>query len=417
MRCDLKVVDLNVFVGRQPIFDRNGNIYAYELLYRNSEKNMFPNVNPEKATIELLINTFLTIGIDKVVGGMKSFINFSEDLLKHDIIKQLNPNFVVIEILEDVEINAYFIRQLAGLKKLGFTLVLDDFVLGTEHELYRKLFKLISIIKVDVMNTSPIEKRKIEVLVKNYPNISLLAEKVETIEEYEEAKKLGYLLFQGYYFARPEIIKSSDIPLNYALHLHLFQKLNEEVPDIDEITNLMSHDVSLSYKLLRYINSFAFDVPNKIHSIKQAIMLMGLNKARKWMQILLLHDIGEGVGRGREKALIENSLTRAKTCELLAKYKNKHNPDEFFLTGMFSLIDVIMKRSWEDILPHLSLSQEITMTLMGEETEIFPYVRLSEGLERFNIDLIEQYAPEIGITNSELTKISIEAQHWATHFD
>lgn len=409
--------NLNVFVGRQPIFDQSGNIYAYELLYRNSEENNFPNINPEKATIELLINTFLTIGIDQVVGRTRSFINFSEKLLKHDVIKQLNPKVVVIEILEDAEITPYFIKQLSGLKKAGFKLVLDDFVLHPKYDLHPELYKLINIIKVDFMNTILTERTRIETLVKNYPHISLLAEKVETEEQYEEAKQLGYLLFQGYFFARPEIIKSPDIPSNYALHLHLFQRLNEEVADIDEITHLIMRDVSLSYKLLRYINSLAFGVPNKISSIKQAIMLMGLNKARKWMQILLLHDIGTGVGKGREKALIDHSLIRAKVCEQLAKKKGKQNSEAFFLVGMFSLINIIMQRSWEDILPQLSLSKEITETLLGKETEMLPYIKLCKALEKFNWELIEKYCVEIGITKAELRTISTAAHHWVTHFD
>lgn len=409
--------ELNVFVGRQPIFDCNGNIYAYELLYRNSEVNQFPNINPEKATIELLIHTFLTIGIDRLVGQSKSFINFSEKLLKNDIIHQLNPKFVVVEILEDVEITPSLIPHIVKLKEKGFKIVLDDFVLKSQNDTYEQLMKLTNIIKVDFLHTSLEERSKVEQFVKRYPNVSLLAEKIETEDEYEEAKKLGYHLFQGFYFARPEIVKGSDIPTNHALYLHLFQKLNDDEANIDYITQLFMHDVSLSYKLLRYINSLAFDIPVKINSIKQAIMLMGLNKARKWMQILLLHDIGKGVGMGREKALINNSLTRAKICELIAKHHKKQDADKFFLAGMFSLINVIMKQNWEDILPKISLTDEINRTFLGEQTEITPYIQISEALEKLDMDLIDKYAQELGLSGATISDILKQAHKWTTHFD
>ena len=292
---------LNVFVGRQPIFDRKGDIYAYELLHRNSEQNEFPNVSPEKATLELLINTFLNIGFDDVSNRAKLFINFNDKLIYEDSISQLNTQYIVIELLEDVEITPMLIARLKYFRKLGFRIALDDFVIGRQHELYAELYKMVYIIKVDFKNTSLKDRHSIEQLKNKYPHLSLLAEKIETQEEYEEALRKGYGLFQGYYFAKPEIIKGKDILTDYSLYLYLFKLLNEDEPDIDKITNVIKRDVSMSYKLLRYINSFAFDMPNKISSIKQAIMIMGLKSAKKWIQILLMYDIGDGPAKGREK--------------------------------------------------------------------------------------------------------------------
>lgn len=415
MRCWL-LSSLDIFIGRQPIFDSKGNIYAYELLYRNSSSNEYPNIDPEKATIELLIHTFLTVGIDQVAGRYKSFINFSEKFFEQGLINQLDPNLIIIEILENTKITPLFIERVKSLRKLGFKFALDDYVIEEYSDLHEELFKLVHFIKVDFLHSTTFDRLRLKSLVKKHPHITLLAEKIETMEQYEEAKKLGYLLFQGYFFAEPEIIKSKDIPLNYPLHMRLLHKLNEPEPDIDEISLLIMHDLSLSYKLLRYINSLAFGIPEQIKSIKQAVMLMGLNEARRWLRILLLHHLGDGQGKGRERALVDTSLTIAKICELLAKYKKKPNSDEYFLTGMFSLLNVILKRSWDHVLPKLSLSDEIANTLRGEETEIQPYLRLSDAIVRFAWDEVDKYAKKLEIPVSELSKISIEAHKWANQF-
>lgn len=415
MRCWL-LSSLDIFIGRQPIFDSKGNIYAYELLYRNSSSNEYPNIDPEKATIELLIHTFLTVGIDQVAGRYKSFINFSEKFFEQGLINQLDPNLIIIEILENTKITPLFIERVKSLRKLGFKFALDDYVIEEYSDLHEELFKLVHFIKVDFLHSTTSDRLRLKSLVKKHPHITLLAEKIETMEQYEEAKKLGYLLFQGYFFAEPEIIKSKDIPLNYPLHMRLLHKLNEPEPDIDEISLLIMHDLSLSYKLLRYINSLAFGIPEQIKSIKQAVMLMGLNEARRWLRILLLHHLGDGQGKGRERALVDTSLTIAKICELLAKYKKKPNSDEYFLTGMFSLLNVILKRNWDHVLPKLSLSDEIANTLRGEETEIQPYLRLSDAIVRFAWDEVDKYAKKLEIPVSELSKISIEAHKWANQF-
>lgn len=412
--------ELAVFVGRQPIFDRTGNIFGYELLYRNSADNVFPEgMNPEKATIDLLVNTFLTIGIDRLVGQTKSFINFSQLSLKSDIVEQLDPRFVIIELLEDVKITNEVIHSITRLRNKGFKIALDDFTLKqvTNKELLPSLFKKVNIVKVDFLSTKPHERRKIESLVKKYPHITLLAEKVEDETDLEEAKQNGYLLFQGYYFARPQVIKGKEIPANYLLHFQLIKEFNEEVPNVEKITELFMRDVSLSYKLLRYINSLTFDIPHQVSSINQAIMLMGLTEAKRWLRILLLRDLGIGEGRGRKKALIERSLVRAKLVELLAKHKRKVNPDEFFLVGLFSLIDTIMQSNLEDIIPQLSLSSKITDTLLGEETEIKPYLQLATSLESFETEKMKPYVKSLNIDKTTLAQFVREAHKWATIFD
>ncbi|WP_158233917.1 EAL and HDOD domain-containing protein [Sporosarcina sp. P34] len=405
--------DYSIFIGRQPILNRSGEIYAYELLYRNSEENYFPDINPEQATIGLLINTFLSVGIDQVTSGVRSFINFSGELLAQDVFMSLNPDQVVIEILEDVEITSALLRRLKMFKEAGFTLVLDDFILQEQYLTYSQLFELVDIIKVDFMQTSIAEKHRIIAFLKRYPSITLLAEKVETEADYQLALKSGYDLFQGYFFAKPDIIKGAEIPSNTLTHLQIIKYFQKDSQSINQLSDLIMRDVSISYKLLRFINSLAFDIPRQISSIKQAIMMIGLNETKKWLQVLMLHDLGQNLQDGRVKALIDLSLRRARACELLAKYNRKPNKDEYFLTGMFSLIDAVMQRKWEDVLPLLSLSDVIVDTLHGKQTEMSPYMKLIEAVEYFNWESVERISRQLAIPKKELSEIFLQALRWS----
>jgi EAL and modified HD-GYP domain-containing signal transduction protein len=406
------VNDVNIFVGRQPILDKHGDIFGYELLYRNSHKNFFPNVDPEQATIGLLVNTFLTLGVERVSGNSLSFINFTGELLAQDIFSSLDPEQVVIEVLENVEITPSLLTKMRLLKETGFRIALDDFILQQQYSVHSELFKIVDFIKVDYLGTTPSERIGIEKFIKKYPAIVLLAEKIETEAQFEAAKASGYSLFQGYFFSKPEIVTGIEIPMNISLHFQIIERLHTEPPDIDEIVGLIMHDISLTYKLLRLINTYAFGVPKRISSIKQAIVLIGLRETKRWITVLALREIGDGTGNGRTKALADYSLTRAKTCELLAKKDGRQNPEEYFLAGMFSLFDVIMRRDWDAILQLIPLSDEVAHTVRGKQTEITPYLQLAEAVECFDWSRIEQLTTEMGITQTELSRCSIEAHRW-----
>lgn len=405
--------EYTIFIGRQPILDRNGNIYAYELLYRNSDKNVFPDINPEQATISLLVNTFLSIGADKVTSGVPSFINFTGELLAQDLFMNLDPHQVVIEILEDVEITPALLRRLQLFKEAGFMLALDDFELKEMYIANPALFDLIDVVKVDVLQSSLEEQQRILDFMENYPSITLLAEKVETDQDYQMALANGYDLFQGYFFAKPEIIKSAEIPANMLVHLQIIDYFQNGEQSINELADLIMRDVSISYKLLRFINSLAFEIPRRISSIKQAVVLIGLKETKKWLQVLMLHDFGQHQESGRVTALVDLSLRRARACELLAKYKGKDNKDEFFLAGMFSLIDAVMGMKWEDILPLLSLSDDIIEALEGEDTEMFHYLQLIEAVERFEWDRVELLSRRLGIPKKVLSDAFLGALRWS----
>ena len=408
---------MNVFVGRQPILDLQENIFGYELLYRNSEKNRFPMIDPDRATIELIVNTFLSIGAREIAGERTLFINFTGNLLAQDIFGSFDARCVVIEILEDVAITPALISKVRELKEHGFRIAMDDFILQEQYDVHSSLFNYVDYLKIDFLNTTAEERVAIEKFSKEYANIALIAEKIETETEFLNAKESGYTLFQGYFFAKPEIIRGFEIPPNIALHYQVINSLAKDTPNFEEISELIKRDISLSYKFLRFINSPGVGVRRKISSIKQALVIVGLNEMKKWMHVLALREIEEDNSSGRVQALMEYSLTRAKMCELLAERAGKKNLDEYFLVGMFSLMDVIMKREWYDILPLIPLTDAVSRTLEGKETVITPYVKLAEAIERFNLDDIEQYAEELGIDYVELSNYSQEANRWSRTLD
>lgn len=407
---------MNIFVGRQPILDMHRNLYGYELLYRDGKENAFPNINPDEATIELLINTFTSIGSEEVVGQHLSFINFTGNLLEEDIFNSLDPERVVIEILEDVAITPALLTRIQALKRKGFKFALDDFILQDQYRENSGIFELIDYIKVDFMETSQEEREGIEGFLKKYSTIELLAEKVETKEDFQQAEASGYTLFQGYFFARPEIISGYEIPPQPILHLRIMELLSSENPNVEEIATLIKQDISLSYKLLRMINSPGVDVVRKISSIQQAIMLLGLKEIKNWLHVLTLRELGTGEYKRQMEPLIDYSLTRAKMCELLAKEKGQKNADEFFLVGLFSLMDAILKREWQDILALIPLSDLVANTLMGQETEMTPYLELVKAIERLDSPKIDQFANLLEIEQSRLGAYSQEANLWGQAF-
>ncbi|MFS0688525.1 HDOD domain-containing protein [Sporosarcina sp. 179-K 8C2 HS] len=406
-------MELHIFVGRQPILDSEGRIFGYELLYRNSERNSFPDIDPEQATVQLLVNTFLSIGVDQISGNSKSFINFSGELLIKDIFSNLKPECVVIEILEDVEITPALISRIREIKQDGFELALDDFIVQDQYALHTELFELIDYVKVDFLAVDEKGRLPIEEFIKQYPHIKLLAEKIETEEQFQNAKRSGYDLFQGYFFAKPEIIKGVEIPANLNLHLQIINRLNDSDPNIDEIANLILHDISLTYKLLRFINTMNFSVPKSVGSVKQAIVLIGMRELRKWMRILMLQDISDHSSSGRVKALVSYSMSRAKMCELVAVRTGYPNGDEHFFVGLFSLLDVIMKRSWEDVLPMFPFSDEVATTLQGKQTNLTPYLELAIATERFDLEKIVAIGNRLDVTKKELVAFSNKANQWA----
>ncbi|MDM5250175.1 MULTISPECIES: HDOD domain-containing protein [unclassified Lysinibacillus] len=405
---------MEVFIGRQPIFNLHEQVVAYELLYRSKNANAFPMVDSDAATIDVIVNSFLSIGIEEVTKGKPSFVNFTENLLMSSINESLNPSQVVIEILEDVPLTPQLVERVIELKSFGFKIALDDFILDDEVKVYDELFAYIDYIKVDFLLSPLLERMEIENKVKeNFPHIKLLAEKVETRNQFEVAKHSGYELFQGYFFEQPQIITTTDIPANTIQYLYIITLLKEEEPNVQLLTDNIERDISLTYKLLQMINNSEKRYKSKVRSIKQAIVLLGVSDLRKWIYLLAMREIDKNADNDIFKEVMRTSLFRAKVCEKLAKLSYKKNFSEYFLVGMFSLIDTLLQRPMNVILQQLPFSEDISETILGNQTEMAPYLEFSIALSKLDWPTLEKLASQLNIDLSNIDQLYHEAMEWA----
>lgn len=397
---------MEIFVARQPIFDRRKNVIAYELLYRSGDINGFDNSDGDQATLTLLTNTFLNIGIDKLTDGKKAFVNFTHKLLMEDVPSKVSKEHMVIEILETVIPDEEIIKTCQKYKHQGYTIALDDFVFSPQYE---KLLNVADIVKVDFLQT-PIDECKR--LIDKYGNtgIKFLAEKVETLEVFQKAMSMGYTYFQGYFFSKPVIIKGKDIPQNKLNSIRLLKCLQEEQPDFDHISLLIEQDISLSYKILKLINSAAYYLHTKVTSIKHALVLLGIDELKKWITLMTLRNMGDD----KPDEIIRTSLIRAKFLELMSKQLNQQEKSsEAMLMGMLSMIDALMDRPLQEVLEELPLDDEIKNALLLKESEFTNVYMLVLSYERGNWDDFNKYSSMIGINILNIYEIYLKSVEWS----
>ncbi|WP_235872294.1 EAL and HDOD domain-containing protein [Siminovitchia acidinfaciens] len=374
----------------------------------------FPSIDGDKATAEVIINSFFNIGINELSQGKPCFINFTKKLLELKVPTYFEPRDIVVEILEDVPRTMELIRICKNLRKHGYTIALDDFIIDEENPFLAELFKYIDIIKVDMLNTSVSMRHRIETVAKSN-NIKLLAEKVETREEFEQARERGYDYFQGYFFSKPVILSSHDIPSYFHSYYEIMQMLSEKEPDIQAIAQLIESDLSLSFKLLKLINSPAIRTKNKVHSITQAIVLLGLIEIRKWVYVLAVRDTPVKQSE-KSKELMQTCLIRGKMCESLGKLFNSSSSNSgYFMTGIFSLMDCIMGIPMEKILNDLPLSDDICNALKGENNHYKQVLNLVAAAENGDWETVHQLCKTFQIEESEVYQIYKEALLWSNH--
>ncbi|MCM3723027.1 EAL and HDOD domain-containing protein [Solibacillus isronensis] len=404
---------MEVFVGRQPIFNKHEKIVAYELLYRNNYTNQFPNIDADKATVELIINSFLSIGIKEIANGKPLFINFTENLIMQESLDIIEEEQIVIEILEDIPITIALIERLKQLKNAGNKIALDDFVMNKEVLIYDELFRYIDYIKIDFLHTDENERVEIENTIKmKFPHIKLLAEKVETREQYEMAKESGYFLFQGYFFEKPQILTATDIPANLFQYFQIISLLRDDEANIDVLANNIEREISLSYRLLKLINGSSRRSKTKVRSIKQAILLLGLTELRRWIYLLAMRESDVNRNKDVFQELMYASLFRAKVCEKIARLNYKKNFSEYFLVGLFSLIDSLLKRPMSAIVTQLPLSETILETISGEHTEMTPYLQFATALSKLDWEGIIPLSRQLNIPVDGLLPMYEEVTVW-----
>jgi c-di-GMP-related signal transduction protein len=397
---------MNVFVARQPIFNRGEQSVAYELLYRKSEVNSYTHIDGDEATADVIINGFFNIGVEELSEGKKCFINFTENLLNLKLPTYFEPESIVVEILEDIPINKELVSICQELKELGYTIALDDFAIQESYELLPELLKYIDIIKIDFLQTSLYDRRRMITRYKSH-QVSFLAEKVETREEFELALKDGFDLFQGYFFSKPDVLSAQDIPAYFQTHYQISEELSRSEPNINDIASKIEQDVALSYKLLRLINTAAFFTRNKINSIKHALVFIGLKEFKKWIYVLTIKQIDHEKNTGQEE-VIKLSLIRAHLCEQLSQKIGKNDPSPYLLAGMFSLIDNLLHCSIDDALQKLPLSDEIKDAINGKDNEIGKVLDWTIQIEKCNWNL-----SDLPLTANEISECYRNAIQWS----
>lgn len=404
---------MEIFIGKQPIFNAQETIVSYELLYRTKNKNQsLGQIDGNFATVDVLINSFLSIGIKELSNGKPVFINFTEELLMADFLDRFSPDNLVIEILEDVIITKTIIHRVRELKSLGYRIALDDFTLDVFTEMHTQLLPYIDYIKVDFMLTTIEERQAIkEKITQLEPTVKFLAEKVETREEYYEALEAGYVLFQGYFFQQPQIVSSKEIPANTLQYFRLLALLKDEDADVYEISEMIECDIALTYKLLHLINSSDSRGRTKIRSIHQAIMLLGLTELQKWIYLLAVRD-AKHTETDIFSELLHISLFRAKVCEQVARMKGLRNYSEYFLVGMFSNIDSLLQRPLDKIVRQLPFSEEIINTIVHQNTEMAPILHLSIALNALDWELISKLTHDLGIPTEQIDLIYYNTLEW-----
>ncbi|MDX1795483.1 MAG: EAL domain-containing protein [Hydrogenovibrio sp.] len=394
---------VDIYIGRQPIFDTHTQVYAYELLFRSGDENRagMP-LGGDSATAQVIMNLFGDMGLSNVVGDHKAFINFTEGLL----LKENRPFFprkqVVIEVLEDVQPSPAMFDALKKLRNDGFTIALDDYIF---HPTMASFEAYADIIKVDILEAGP-KKLMEHVPALKAKGVKLLAEKVETREQFEFCQKLGFDYFQGYFFSKPKILKGKSLSANKIPILRFLSSVYDPDIEMNKLTQIISHDVSMSQKLLKM--SSASGGHHHITSIHDAVLRFGLNRLQSWASMLVLSEADD-----KPSELFITSLIRAKFCELLGEKIGDFSKDSYFTVGLFSTLDAVMDAPLETLLAELSFDPKIKQALMNRDGSLGCALDMVKAIEAGKTDF---ELPE-GLTATEVSQMYLQAMEFARNLN
>ncbi|MDP9114665.1 MAG: HDOD domain-containing protein [Acidobacteriota bacterium] len=399
---------MEVVVARQAIFDSQRKLYGYELLFRpDAASNQFDGTEAAAATMQVLANTLMSAGAETLLGGKKAFVNFDHNLLAKNMYLALPRQSLVIEILETVAPTADLVALCEGIRKQGYTLALDDFA---DAPAFAPLAQIAQVIKVDLRLSS--REEQVSMLGTYKPRgVQMLAEKVETYEEFEWARRAGYDLFQGYFFARPEIVRSQDIPPMIATCLRLLREVQQPELDFRRLERLIREDVSLTYKLLRYANSALFK-RGDIRSIHAALVALGEDHIRRWVTLATLPKLATN----KPGELLTLSLVRAHFCERLAELAGAASSNQAFLVGMFSLLDALIDQPLEEVLRKMDLGKNVTQAVLGTGPQNDLLTALLQVVccyERGDWGQLAKEARHCGISTEAIGEAYLDSTAWA----
>lgn len=391
----------DLMMAQQPIFDANQKLFGYELLFRNHSEDMANVIDGEDATSQVLVN--LCIGITELEAQMRTpyFVNITRELLMSDAFFPINPKLVYIEILEDQDISPDFVESVARWHAAGYRFVLDDYHFDPS---YAPLFPYICMIKIDVLMTDPTQY-KVHIQALRQRKITLIAEKVEDLDMYKRCKALGFHLFQGYYLQRPNLIKGKKISSGIESALELISEFQNTDISTDKVTQLISKNPTLSYQLLRVLNSPICGMSRKVTDLKEAVVYIGLNQIKKWAMLITITSSSE-----QPKEIFRFLLIRAKCCEALAIQERSANPDADFMAGMMSGIDLILQLEKELVFKQININEDVVQAIQNHQGPIGQRLKKACALEENNWDYIAGLASEEKL---RLSRSYGEASLWA----
>lgn len=390
------------YVARQPILDARNRIHGYELLFRSDERNAAHSGSD--AATQTVIDNIVVFGLPKLTGGQLAFLNCTAETLIRSDIEVLPSNLTVIEVLESVDPNPDVIQACRRLKNAGFRLALDDFVYSPPWD---PLVRLADYIKIDFRSCSKLERQRLLSRLGEFRG-ALLAEKVETPAEYDEARREGFAFFQGFYFCKPDLLTKPKVPANRLMHLNLLKLLGQSPLDVKSVSELVKREPSLTYRLLRLVNSSAFGQQREIDSIPAALITVGDDIFRRIATLAVAAEMNAGPST----EILRMALLRARFCELASEHLPFPSSD-LYLLGLFSMLPAMLQMPMEQALQGLSLAESVRGALLGSGAPIRAPLAWLECYERGEWRPSEAMPPAMALDDGALPALFMEAARWA----
>lgn len=400
---------MDTYIARQPIFDKELRIFAYELLFRaNGQSSSFEGVDADLASSSIVMESFQTIGIDAITGRKPAFINFTAKLLNENIATLFPKDQLVIEVLEDVDPTPEIVAVCRDLCDKGYTLALDDFVYRPALD---PLIRLSRIIKFDFLASTPQQiSQMLMFMAKNLNGKLLLAEKIETQEMFRLASDMGFRLFQGYFFSKPVTVASRHITPLQVSYMSLIREMNAgDEMDFERIARIIRRDVALCHKLLRMANSAYYGMRSEVTDIKRALTILGTKEIRKWIYLMSMAELNPG----KPDELVKMSMIRGFFMEHMARScRLGYSTENLFLTGLFSLIDVLMDQPMDSALSGMVLAPEVRETLLERKGRIYDLLQLVISLEKGEWNRTDVLTASFGVGMEQVSGVYLEAVKW-----
>jgi c-di-GMP-related signal transduction protein len=394
------------FLGRQPILNRHQEIVGFELLFRSTEKNAADIDDYSQAIASVITHVLSTFGIQEVLGGKLGFINIHLNMLLSEMLELLPMDQVVLELLEFIDLDEKVVERCRELKELGFQLALDDHEYDPNNT---DIYGVVDIVKIDILLTGMEALPAVVAGLRNSP-VKILAEKVETFEQFETCMRLGFDLFQGYFFQRPVVMNKKRIDVSGMAMLKLLKQLLMDA-SLAELEQTFKENPTLSYNLLRLVNSVAMALRQKIKNLRHAIVMLGVDNLRRWTQLSLFITSD---ARGLNNPLLEMAAVRGRLMETLIRKKgfSEERAEAAFMTGILSLLDVLFELSMSEIIVSLNLSEDVADALMERKGQLGLLLSLVEKVEVTDFDAVAPLLVQCNISMSELLEAQLESFKW-----